>query len=264
MPSLLELQRDLGRALREPGGAVPPWIAGDDAAERLAIYRGTIDGTLVKALRLNFPTVQRLVGPEFFDGAASLFAQVHAATAADLNAYGIGFPNFLAGLPQCAGLAYLPDVARLDWAVARALHAPDARPLAPEALAGWTERADGLCFTAHPSVSLVRSAFPIHAIWHAVLARDDAQIASIDLSAGPVHLIVQRLDDDVEAVAIEASEWRFAEALLTGHRLGRLLELDEIDAAPCLARHLAAGRIVAFTTWETEHEELASCGARPT
>ena len=39
------------------------------------------------------------------------------------------FPEFLARFPPAASLAYIADVARLEWAVNRALHAPDAAPL---------------------------------------------------------------------------------------------------------------------------------------
>jgi hypothetical protein len=42
-------------------------------AERLDIYRNTFLLTLTKALRLCFPVVQKLVGDEFFEGAAQVF-----------------------------------------------------------------------------------------------------------------------------------------------------------------------------------------------
>jgi hypothetical protein len=255
LPSLLDLQRDFGRALREPDGDLSPWIAGGDAAQRLAFYRGTIHGALVKTLRLSFPTVERLVGSDFFGGAASLFAQAHPATSAYLNEYGGEFPSFLAGLSQCASLVYLPDVAQLDWAVARALQAPDALPLPADALAQRVESAHSLCFVAHPSVSLVRSAFPIHQIWRAVLARDEAGLASIDLAAGAAHLIVQRIAEEVEVLAIDSEEWLFSEALLTGMPFGHAIERAEVDAAACLARHLAQGRIVGVVA---HHEQEAT------
>lgn len=248
MPNLLELQRDMCRVLCEPDGAAAPWIAGDDARETLAIHRATILGTLVKALRLTFPTVERLVGAEFFEGAASLFARTQRPVAADLNVYGDGFPGFLRDLPQCAGLEYLPDVAHLDRAVALALHAPDERPLSAETLESLVVRAEQISFVAHPSVSLVRSPFPVHEIWRAVLASDDASLAALDLARGPVHLVVQRIAEEVELVEMEAQEWRFAEQLLSGVPLGRAMEAVDVDAAACIARHLTAGRIVGIAS----------------
>src|SRR5213076_3146494 len=143
----------------------------------------------------------------FFEGAAAIFSDAHPAETADLDAYDERFPAFLEALPQCASLAYLADVARLDWAVARALHAPDTQPLASCALAARVDDAHELCFVPHACVSLLRSEFPVHEIWHAVLTRDDARLTSIDLTAAPVHLIVQRPADEVEVVAIDADEW---------------------------------------------------------
>lgn len=252
MHSLLEVQRGLRSVLMGGDVPSPAWIAGDDAAERLAVYRGTIRTTFVKALRLNFPTVERLVGREFFEGAASLFAHGHTAGVAVLDAYGEAFPAFLQDLAQCEHLEYLADVARLDWAVARALHAPDAQPVPAGALAGYLEHADDLRFIAHPSISFLHSAFAVHEIWRAVLSRDEGLLAAIDLTAGPVHLIVQRIRGEVEVVAMDSPEWLFAKALLGGLPLGRAVEEAHVDAGPALARHLAAGRIVAVDRHHTE------------
>jgi hypothetical protein len=252
LSSLLELQREIRSVLLETDARVPSLIRGDDAADRLAIYRNTIRGTLAKTLRLSYPTVERLVGAEFFDGAAAIFCDSHPAESADLNAYDVRFPAFLEALPQCAHLAYLGDVARLDWAVSRALHAPDVTPVAPSALAATGDDAHELCFISPPCLSLLRSAFPVHEIWQAVLARDDMRLAAIDLTSGPVYLIVQRPANEVEVVTMDASEWRFTEALFAGTPLGAALEVADIEAAGCLARHLAAGRIAAISAANRE------------
>ena len=45
------------------------------------------------------------------------------------SAAGAHFPAFLETYPPTAGLAYLPDVARLEWAIEEASTAPDAPPL---------------------------------------------------------------------------------------------------------------------------------------
>jgi len=40
---------------------------------RLGIYRNNFTGTLTAALKLCYPAVHRLVGAEFFEGAARIF-----------------------------------------------------------------------------------------------------------------------------------------------------------------------------------------------
>src|SRR6516165_909152 len=120
-PALLEVQRALRASL----------VADDDApaarhvfpAGRLEVYRNTFAGVLVNALRLSYPAVQKLVGEAFFEGAARAFIAGHPPASACLDDYGAAFPEFLAAFSPASSLAYLSDVARLEWAVCRALHA---------------------------------------------------------------------------------------------------------------------------------------------
>jgi len=47
-----------------------------------------------------------------------------SARAAALAEYGDGFADFLAGFAPAQSLPYLADVARLEWAINAAYHAP--------------------------------------------------------------------------------------------------------------------------------------------
>jgi hypothetical protein len=78
--------------------------------QRLSVYRHTFASNLANALRLSFPAVQRLVGAEFFEGAAQVVAHERPPLSAYLDEYGGGFSDFLARFPAAAALAYLPDV----------------------------------------------------------------------------------------------------------------------------------------------------------
>lgn len=134
---------------------------------------------------LSFPAVHRLVGAEFFEGAARIFVQRHPPEYAYLDLYGAKFPEFLKGLDSVKSSPYLPEVAGLEWAVARALHAPDMKPLAIDRLASVPLSDHGsVCFVPHPSISLIHAVYPVDAIWRAVLAQDDAALAQVDLNAG--------------------------------------------------------------------------------
>jgi hypothetical protein len=139
-------------------------------------------------------------------------------------------------------------VARLEWAVNQALHAPDEEPLDVTRLSALEQSDDDrVCFVPHPSVSLVSADCPVDAIWRAVLAHDDTALAAIDLAAGPVWLLVQRLTTGVEVTRIDERAWRFAAELFAGRPLGAALRSAGIlDAPPLLAEHLAAGRFIAF------------------
>ena len=75
----------------------------------------------------------------FFNAAVDAYVRACPSTSGDLNVYGDAFGEFLAGYPPAADLPYLPDVARLEWAVDEAGRAAD-RDGSPEgvlaALAG--------------------------------------------------------------------------------------------------------------------------------
>ncbi len=70
-------------------------LAAGVALDRLDIYRNTIVTGLTKSLRLSFPAVERLVGGDFFDGAAQCFIASYPPREAYLDRYGSELPDFL-------------------------------------------------------------------------------------------------------------------------------------------------------------------------
>jgi hypothetical protein len=262
MPSLREVQQAIRLSIVERhDDAASAWILGDELApaQRLSVYRNTFASNLANALRLSFPAVHRLVGAEFFDSAARIFAHERPPLSAYLDEYGGEFAAFLARFPPAASLAYLPDVARLEWAVNRALHAPDVQPLDPMQLAALAPSDhDRVRFVAHPSVSLVRTGYPADTIWRAVLARDDAALAAIDLYSGPVWLLVERLPTGVEVSRTDEASSRFATTLLAGQPLGAALDAATgVDAPTLLAQHIAAGRFIGFDLADHPRQEAS-------
>jgi Putative DNA-binding domain len=256
VPTLLELQTAMQRSLLDNGA---PTVAAtlDDTlapADRLSIYRNTSRTALTNALRLNFPAVQRLVGEIFFAAAADTFITRVPPHTAWLDLYGEGFPEFLQSFEPARALLYLPDVARVEQAVSRALHAIDVEPLEYSQLLDVEPSLRGrLCFAPHPSVSLVFSLYPVDSIWRAVLARDDTSLAAIDPSAGAVRLLVERCDSEINITQMGERRWKFAEALFAGQSLSAALAVtDDPDATAWLAAHLTAGHFTDFALRDAE------------
>jgi putative DNA-binding protein len=251
VPTLLDLQHAMCRAIvaGEDGDAALHVVAdGIEPAARLKVYRSTFLASLTAALRLSYPAVHRLVGEAFFEGVAQIFVAERPPRSAYLDEYGADFAEFLARFPPAASVPYLADVARLEWAVNRALHAPDTEPLDLARLAALAaEDAARLCLVPQPSVGLLRTDYPADAIWRAVLDRDDRALSAIDLAAGPAWLLVERVETGVEVLRMSEPEWRFMVALCWGRALEAALDASpHIDAPPLLASHLAAGRFIAF------------------
>ena len=75
MSELLAFQDAFVAALAGDGARLSPWLVSSDAdAPGLAVYRNTIAKGCVDALAANFPTVQSMVGEDWFRAAAALFA----------------------------------------------------------------------------------------------------------------------------------------------------------------------------------------------
>ena len=247
MPALLELQRDFARGLLaadDPGAT--PWILGDavTAADRAAVHRNTFVGVIVAAMRITYPVVERLVGAEFFEAAAQLFLQDHPPRSAYLNAYGAEFAAFLAAFPPAAALGYLPDVARLEWAVAGAATAEDAPPLDPAALASLPpEELEALRLVPHPSLRLVALATPADAIWRAIASGQEDALGTIAIAGDPFTVVVHRSPNGVMLRRLTATELAATAALSLGSPIGTALAgAPEAEAMTLLADHLASGR----------------------
>jgi hypothetical protein len=249
MPTLLEMQTAMQQSLvHRDNAAASAILTARVPAERLDIYRNTFLLTLTKVLRLCFPAVQKLVGGEFFEGAAQIFIAEHPPRAAWLDQYGADFPDFLRAFGPAASVRYLGDVAELEWAVNCALHAADAEALDPARLAAVAPEDQGrIRLIADPSIALVQLAYPADAIWRAVLAGDDDALRTIDLDCGPIRFLVERGAAGVEVERLGPQPWRFLAKLCAGEPIEAAIEsAGDFGCASALAEHLALGRFCRF------------------
>ncbi|MGH8225860.1 MAG: DNA-binding domain-containing protein [Gammaproteobacteria bacterium] len=241
--ALPDLQRAFARHVR--GEDDPQALAAVCGAEltpaaRLGIYRNNLVGNLTEALAMDYPAVLRLVGEDFFEAAAARFIRMHPSTSGNLQHYGAGFADFLAALPQAAGVAYLPDVARLEWARQEALLAADAEVLAPAALA---DADANLRLALHPSVRLIASPHPILSLWLYCREEEPGEPPAMDNGE---RVLVVRPHEAVEMFALGVGEYTFLHACREGATLGIALTAAQasesgFDLAVCLKRHHEVG-----------------------
>jgi hypothetical protein len=160
MTSLRETQQAFRDALLDDDPAAHANLAivedGLSVEARLAIYRHHVLTSLTAVLESTYPVVCRLVDARFFAYAADAFIRREPPAGPCLFEYGAGLPEFLAEFPACRHLAYLADVARLEWAMQRAAHAEDGIPLFPAVLADVDRsRVGELRFSFDPSLILL-------------------------------------------------------------------------------------------------------------
>src|SRR5262245_40745949 len=222
MPALRDLQAAIRDALLgSDAGPAMLDIEGDGLSPeaRLDIYRHHVRTTLTAALEATYGVVSRLVDRRFFAYAADGYVQAHPPAGPCLFEYGSAFPDFLASFPSCRHLAYLPDVARLEWAMNAAFHAPDVEPLDPARLAVVPPRAVArLTFTLDPSVTLIESRWPIDEIWR---ANQGGAAGHVDLASGGVRMEIRRTDGIVTMRRLLPADHALRVALAAGATLAR-------------------------------------------
>jgi hypothetical protein len=163
------LQSQFAGALLDADRALPEGVTSHTAAKperRFAIYRNNVVVGLIEAIESRFPVVKRLVGDDFFRAMARVFVTAYPPHSPLPMVYGDEFPDFIAGFEPAADIPYLADVARLEALRTKAYHAADASCLDPSAFAALDPaRLGELRVKLHPSVSILRSAYPIVTIW---------------------------------------------------------------------------------------------------
>jgi hypothetical protein len=267
MPGWRDLQRQFATALLGEDERVVEAIDGDGLAPqaRLAIYRHHVLASLTEALGATYPVVRRLVDERFFAYAADRYIRAHPPAGPCLFEYGETFPQFLREFPPCRELPYLADVARLEWALARAVHAEDAPPLSVRALGGVpVDRLADLTMRLHPSVSLVWSPWPVGRIWRAHQPDAGADV-TVDLNAGEACLEVRRAAGTVGFRTLAPGAWVFRQALHEGQVLGEAAEAAaatdrSFDLAGALRDMFSDGVLVGFS--RHRGEETTPCKPR--
>ena len=251
MLGLPELQRAFAAAILA-GEAAPldrlVRVNGIAPERRLQVYRNNSLITLAAALQATFPVVCRLVDERFFDYAARAFILAHPPRQPRLAEFGDAFAGFLADFPPARSLPYLPDVARLEWAINAAYHAADREALSPQAIAAISpDDYPGLTFTLDPACHLLRSPYPVDALWRA--NQPDRDGSGVDLDAGESRLLVHRIAGDVRLERLGAGEHAMTAALAAGATLGDAFAAavaadPGFDATPLLAAHFGRGLFV--------------------
>lgn len=245
MPSLLDLQRRFAAVLLADA---PPPHAG------LATYRGTVFANWRSALGATFGVVRALTGTPFFDAAVDAFARAHPSRGGDLNVYGDDFAAFLEAWPPARDLPYLPDVARLEWAMDEASRAAEATGSAQDVIAALANvppaAFDTLRFSLAPSCRLLASPFPVLRIWRAHQPGGEP-LADIDVAGGGEHLLVRREDGGVTVERLTAAGYAWLAALHAGAALPAALDAavgcdSDFDLGAALQRRVADRTLVAL------------------
>ncbi len=153
------------------GGDNPTALFRGDAAlleRRFALYRGNLTANWENALRNAYPVIRQMVGDEFFRALAREYGRAIPLQEGDLNRFGQHLPDFLDTFAPVADFPYLPDMARLEWALHRAHQAADTPALTAQTLAAMDMDAiDALRLALHPATTTLHSHWAVADLWQA-------------------------------------------------------------------------------------------------
>jgi uncharacterized protein (UPF0276 family) len=220
-------------------------LKGAGKEHRFALYRGKLTVTWDKTLSAAYPVLRQLVGAEFFSALARAYGMAHPSDNADLNQFGARFAGFLERFEHVAEYPYLPDMARLEWALHSAHYAADADSLTAASLAAFTPaQLETARFTLHPACSLLASEWAILPLWQAHQPGAGHPFPA-ELRSDSVCLVA-RPKWKAEAVPIGRSAHGALLALAAGAPFGEALDAafeidDGFDVGAQLTRWLALG-----------------------
>ena len=188
-----------------------------DLDERLEIYHNNVIGALSDVLMTTFPTVVALTGEQFARAVIDRYVRAYPPEKGCLNDYGAEFADFLAGLPQIASFAYLPDVARLDYAINQAYYAPDDAAFTSRDMEGFNEADfNTALLVPRASVTLMESAYPLVAIRDFCKRAEEADDnnagddnnddSHLDLNQGGCRLMIWRPELDIRVEMLDSAQ----------------------------------------------------------
>jgi len=255
--SLAELQRSLAQHILgagdEPGLerlAVVP--AGANLGARLAVYTDGYPARMQESLRETYPAIAKILGDGSFDGLADRYVEWAPAGWCNLNNVGVRLPDFLGEDPLTTDLPFLPDLARLEWAVIECFNAALQEPFdiascGDWGLDDWAEARIGF----QPGTAIVGSEWPIRRLREARhLERHEIDV---DLVDRPESVLIHRDGFDVSTRTVDPSE------ALSLVRLGEGATLGEVMAELADAGASADAVVALFAGW-AQLGLVISCG----
>lgn len=238
--TLLETQQRFVAALYDDAAAEPvALIAGNglDPHARLRIYRHACEEIQTGALRTSYPAVLAIVGAAFFAQTAHAYRRAHPSRTGNLQEFGDHLGDFLAGLPALRALAYLPDVARLEWLRQESVLSDEPKTI-PDARCGHA------CL--HPSVRLIASPHAVLTIWRYALQPTPAPLA---LPAAGERVLLWREGGQVAMAVLDPASFACIDSLAHGSDLAAAYRAGcaqdaEFDFAACIESLIAHGLLL--------------------
>jgi len=220
-------RRPRAQAQRESAYRRPPR---GSVSDRWHVYAHGYVARIAEVMGLEYAAIRRILGSDAFEDLVARYIGVFPPRSYDLARAGDRLPGFLELDRLSSELPFLADLATLERAVSAAFVASDAGdPVRwAELVSRDPDGVAGLPLALLPGVAVLRSPWPLHALWTCRLEEDDAAV-SIPVDGLPSRVLVYRRDGRVRVGPVSELEAALVEASSCGGVT--LTELQELAGA---------------------------------
>lgn len=128
------------------------------------VYQNNLKANAERALAITYPSVKTIIGDENFRYATTQYLHEFFKSTADWGLWGEHLADFLAQQTLIESLPYLPDIARLDWALHQSYRAKNSESNINSFYLLEQEGSANLRFELADGLFVISSPFPIIAI----------------------------------------------------------------------------------------------------
>lgn len=198
------------------------------AAQRVQVYRANVLGARIRSLENIYRYTQKILGEAYFGQLARAFCIAHPSFDRDLDHCGALFPAWLEEQieqrDELQDYVYLADFVRLELAHQQAQFAPDASVFDFAAFQTAASEPSRVRFALAPSVTLLRSAWPIEEVWS---INQGEQAQNIEFDGQVRRLAIARRDLETEHHLLAEPAFGLLLAIQQGHSLEQLAQAGE-------------------------------------
>ena len=209
---------------------------GSHSERGLKVYQANGHVLAERALRAAYPVLEQMLGKESFAELARAFWHAYPPVQGDIAAWGAQLADFVGQSAQLRDEAYLPDVAKAEWALHLCASAPDRDPDLASLSLLTTEDPQTLRLVLAPGLATIASVWPLASLMLAHLDRNP-----------PLEELGQQLRNPVPQDVVI---WRAGlQPRLRLAMAGEVNLLDALHAGIALEPALVAAPALDFSHW---------------
>lgn len=190
--------------------------------KRFEVYRGNLISSLTDVVTSTYELITALTGEDFASSMAREYILQNIPERANMNTYGGTYAEFIESFNPAQSLPYLPDIARLEWAMHLSYYGADEPDIDLTALSE-EDNFEILELVLKDHVHLLQSNYPLDQIRNACLDPNQAGTLSLEQEA-PSHFLITRPKFVAELEPISKDVYDFLLLIQNKNSLGEIFE----------------------------------------